>query len=45
VLAIIKDAKTIDTIDINLIRILSEGPEVSLKGSPTVSPTMLALWL
>jgi len=29
--------------DINLIRMFSEGPAVSLKGSPTVSPTMVAL--
>jgi phosphatidylserine/phosphatidylglycerophosphate/cardiolipin synthase-like enzyme len=27
-----------ETIDINLIKILSAGPDVSLKGSPTVSP-------
>lgn len=31
-----------DTILISLMRMLSEGPEVSLKGSPTVSPTMVA---
>jgi hypothetical protein len=29
--------------DISLRRMLSEGPEVSLKGSPTVSPTTAAL--
>lgn len=32
------------TILISLIRMFSEGPEVSLKGSPTVSPTTTALW-
>ena len=32
------------TMLINLMRILSDGPEVSLKGSPTVSPTTVALW-
>ena len=33
-----------ETIDSSLIRMLMEGPEVSLKGSPTVSPTTPALW-
>ena len=28
----------------SLMRMFSEGPEVSLKGSPTVSPTTAALW-
>lgn len=28
----------------SLIRILSEGPEVSLSGSPIVSPITAALW-
>ena len=32
-------ANTNDTIVISLIRILIEGPDVSLNGSPTVSPT------
>jgi hypothetical protein len=32
------------TTDISLSRILSEGPDVSLNGSPTVSPTTAALW-
>jgi|GEM_PF-5888485 len=32
-----------DNIDINLIKILSDGPDVSLNGSPTVSPTTAAL--
>ena len=41
--AIVKPAITILTIDINLMRIFSDGPEVSLKGSPTVSPTIHAL--
>ena len=36
-------AITNETIDISLINILMEGPEVSLKGSPTVSPTTAAL--
>src|SRR5574344_2406243 len=40
----ITPAKTTLTIDISLIRMLSEGPAVSLKGSPTVSPTTPALW-
>lgn len=31
------------TILINLIKMFREGPEVSLKGSPTVSPTTTAL--
>ncbi len=38
-----KEAKTIETIDINLMRIFRLGPEVSLNGSPTVSPTTPAL--
>src|SRR5690606_16672214 len=37
-------AMTRATTDISLRRIFSEGPEVSLKGSPTVSPTTAALW-
>jgi hypothetical protein len=28
-----------DTIDMSLMRMLSAGPDVSLNGSPTVSPT------
>lgn len=36
-------ANTRDTIVISLIRILIDGPEVSLNGSPTVSPTTAAL--
>lgn len=41
--AIIRGRNTSDTIDINLINIFSEGPEVSLQGSPTVSPITVAL--
>ncbi len=36
-------ANTIETIDNSFIRIFIDGPEVSLKGSPTVSPTTAAL--
>lgn len=36
-------ANTTETIVISLIRILIEGPDVSLNGSPTVSPTTVAL--
>jgi hypothetical protein len=32
------------TIDITLIKMFIDGPEVSLSGSPTVSPTTQALW-
>ena len=35
--------KTMDTVDTSLMRMLREGPEVSLKGSPTVSPMTAAL--
>ena len=38
-----KGVNTTATIVINLIKILIEGPEVSLNGSPTVSPTTAAL--
>lgn len=38
-----KGKNTIATMDINFIKILSEGPAVSLKGSPTVSPVTAAL--
>jgi hypothetical protein len=41
--AIIKGRNTSETIDINFIRIFKEGPEVSLHGSPTVSPIIVAL--
>lgn len=37
-----KGAMTKLTIAITLIKIFIEGPEVSLKGSPTVSPTTVA---
>ena len=40
----VKPAMTMLTIDMSLIRILRDGPEVSLNGSPTVSPTTVALW-
>jgi hypothetical protein len=36
-------AITNDTMDISLIRIFIDGPDVSLKGSPTVSPVTEAL--
>ena len=36
---------TSEVIAINLMRMLLEGPEVSLSGSPTVSPTTAALWV
>jgi hypothetical protein len=39
----IRGRNTNDTIDINLISIFNDGPDVSLKGSPTVSPIMVAL--
>jgi hypothetical protein len=39
----IMDAITSATTAISLIRMFSEGPEVSLNGSPTVSPTTAAL--
>ena len=42
--ATVSPAITILTIDISFISILSDGPLVSLNGSPTVSPTMVALW-
>ena len=35
---------TNDTTDISLIKIFNDGPDVSLNGSPTVSPTTAALW-
>ena len=37
-------AITNEIIDINLMRIFIDGPEVSLNGSPTVSPVTEALW-
>src|SRR5699024_8216435 len=36
--------KTMETVEQSLIRMLRLGPEVSLKGSPTVSPMTPALW-
>ncbi len=38
-----RPTKRRETIAINFTNILSAGPEVSLKGSPTVSPTTAAL--
>ena len=38
-----KGAITSATTDISLSRMFSDGPEVSLNGSPTVSPTTAAL--
>ena len=32
----ISPAKTMETMDVSLIRMLSEEPEVSLNGSPTI---------
>jgi len=40
----VRPAITTETMVISLIRMLREGPEVSLNGSPTVSPTTPALW-
>jgi len=37
--------KTSEMIAINFIKMLRAGPEVSLSGSPTVSPTTAALWI
>jgi len=37
--------KTREIIAINFIKIFKAGPEVSFKGSPTVSPTTAALWI
>jgi hypothetical protein len=37
------EAKINDNIDINFINIFKAGPDVSFKGSPTVSPTTAAL--
>lgn len=41
--ATVRPAITMLTIDMSLMRMLSDGPLVSLKGSPTVSPTTVAL--
>ena len=38
-------AKTRDTMVMTLIKIFMAGPEVSLKGSPTVSPTTAAFYI
>lgn len=39
-----RPANTMETMLSSLMRMLIAGPEVSLKGSPTVSPTTPALW-
>lgn len=39
------EAKIRDKIAISLIRIFKAGPDVSFRGSPTVSPTTAALWI
>ena len=39
----VRPAMTIDTMLMSLMRMLRLGPEVSLNGSPTVSPTTVAL--
>ena len=36
--------KTSEMIAISFIRMFKAGPEVSFRGSPTVSPTTAALW-
>jgi len=41
--AAINGAITSATTDINFNKMFSDGPEVSLNGSPTVSPTTVAL--
>ena len=41
----LRPAVTMDTMLMSLMRILREGPEVSLKGSPTVSPTTVPMRL
>ena len=38
-----RGAKTTEMIAISFIRMLSAGPDVSLRGSPTVSPVTAAL--
>ena len=43
VLLMMKEANTMETMERSFIRMLMEGPDVSLKGSPTVSPTTAAL--
>mmetsp|Transcript_40021 Transcript_40021/g.73920 ORF Transcript_40021/g.73920 Transcript_40021/m.73920 type:complete len:324 (+) Transcript_40021:319-1290(+) len=39
-----KSAKTTEIMAMSFMRMLRAGPEVSLSGSPTVSPTTAALW-
>mgnify|MGYP003345011664 CR=1 FL=1 len=42
-LSFYKETNNKANIDINLIKIFNEGPDVSLQGSPIVSPTIAAL--
>ena len=42
-MATVRPAITMLTMLISLMRMFRDGPEVSLKGSPTVSPTTVAL--
>lgn len=39
-----KGANTSDSTAMSLIRMLSDGPDVSFSGSPIVSPITAALW-
>ena len=39
-----KGANTSDSTAMSLMRMLSDGPDVSLRGSPMVSPITAALW-
>ena len=41
--AMIRPANTMETVEQSLMRMFRDGPEVSLNGSPTVSPTTAAL--
>ena len=41
---VISPENTMETVEHSLMRMFREGPEVSLKGSPTVSPMTAALW-
>lgn len=36
---------TKERMDISLIKMFKLGPEVSFRGSPTISPTTAALWI
>ena len=39
----VSPAITMETMLISLMRMFNDGPDVSLNGSPTVSPTIVAL--